>query len=96
MEEITDALSSSRTKGDYEVKVKEFFESGELAQDFSELFPNKESGNLRNNIKKYAKECSNGVEYQVVMHKNGYENDEPHVLLVNLEAYRLAQQSDEN
>lgn len=81
----------SRTKGEYEEIVVAFFESGNLALDATEVFPKKEEANLKNNIKKYAK--AQKIPWQVVSMANGDGTD--HVLLINLDAYRLAQQTNE-
>jgi hypothetical protein len=93
LEEVSAALNGSVQKGAYEREVKEFFESGEMARDFTELFPEKEEGNLFNNVSKYAK--LQQIPFQVVKHENG-DGDKKHILLINLDAYRLAQQTDEN
>ena len=92
LEEVSAALNGSTQKGAYEREVKEFVKSGEMACDFTELFPEKEEGNLFNNVSKYAK--LQEVPLQVVKHENG-DGDKKHILLINLDAYRLAQQSDE-
>lgn len=91
LDAINELLSEARTRGAYEKDVRTFFESGDLAFDFTDKYPTKESGSLRNsvtqNVKKLIADKSFEVpSYQVVMAKNGDEN-KPHVILINMDAY---------
>ena len=90
-EEATEILAESRTKGEYEEAITTFFNSGELYCDFTAIFPKKEEANLKNNLKKYAK--MQKIPWQVVTMQNGDGTD--HVILVNLDAHRLAMQANE-
>lgn len=89
-EEIQESLAEARFRGLYLEKVTNFFESGELAKDFTEEFPKKEASSLRNSIDQNCKKVENHPEYKVMVVKNGDEAD--HVILVNMDVYHLAEQ----
>lgn len=92
LEEVEAARAATRTRGEYEEACKRFFESGELAEDFSLLFPGKEESTLRNSITQNAKKIENHPKFQILMVPNG---EKKHVVLLNLDVYH-AQKALEN
>lgn len=92
LEEVEQAIAESRTRGGYLMDVKDFFKSGELAIDFSEKYPAKESGSLRNSIDQNCKKVEERPQYQIVMVPNG---EKKHVVLINMDVYHLQKQENE-
>lgn len=93
LEEVNAAIAESRTRGEYFQHVKTFFESGELAVDFSEKYPNVDSGSLRNSVNQNCQKLRqelNGTmpEYKIVLVPNG---DTKRVVLINMDSYHLQQ-----
>lgn len=86
LEQINDILADATTRGGYLEAVKDFFTSGELAVDFTEKYPKKESASLRNSIKQNIDKVENHPKCQIVLVKNG---DSSHVILINLDVYAL-------
>lgn len=91
LDEIEQAKAETRTRGEYLTEVRNFFESGELAWDFSEKFPGKESATLRNSVNQNAKKIENRPQYQILMVQNG---DKKRVVLLNMDVYHAQKQLD--
>lgn len=97
LEAIQLLLSESRTRGGYLSDIRSFFDSGALAVDFTEKYPTKESGSLRNSVDQNVKKLKaegNAPEYKVVLVPNG-DGDKKHVVLINMEQYQLQSQENE-
>ncbi|SRR6266496_6376536 len=92
LEQVNELLADTRTRGGYLADVKEFFASGALAMDFSEKYPNKESGSLRTSIDQNVKKIEEHPAYKLILVPNG---DKKRVLLLNMDVYHLQSQENE-
>jgi hypothetical protein len=97
-EEVNEVVTESRTRGEYLRDVITFFQSGELAADFSEKYPKVDPASLRNSVDQNVKKVPVGErpEYKIVLHQNGAEDGSAkHVVLVNMDVYNLQAQTNE-
>lgn len=100
LDAINSLLADTRTRGAYERDIRAFFESGDLAVDFSQKYPAKDSGSLRNSITGNCKkiQAENTVKgnatptWNVVL--TGSDEDK-RVILINMDTYHLLNQQDE-
>jgi len=92
---IEELLAGNRTRGGYLPPIQDFFKSGKLTLNMTELFPGKEVGNLRNVTNQNAEKCDNHPAYKVVVQGKKGE-DKQTVILINLDALAAAKAAQEN
>lgn len=91
LDQIEEAIGSSRTRGEYKPVISTFFASGDLAIDLTEKFPGKVAQSLRNSVELNVKKLENHPQYRTVLVG---EKGSEHVVLINMDTYAAQREAE--
>jgi hypothetical protein len=96
LSDINELMETRRTRGEYRPALLKHAASGDLAADFSILFPGKKAASLRNSINQNIDKLPEGTAKLTTLLAG--DEDNQHVLVINLDTYAAQQaaQSDED
>jgi hypothetical protein len=84
LEEIEELEATTRTKGEYAIKLDEFVKSGDVAWDFSEIFRSKEAEAIRNSVNQNAQKHSHDKGWPLFKVMIDKKFDPAHCVVVNM------------
>lgn len=87
--DIDSLMADRRTRGEYKPALLKFASSGELAADFSKLFPGKVAASLRNSLNQNIAKLPEGTDALVTVLAG--EGDAAKVLVINQVVYAAQQ-----
>lgn len=93
LNQIDELMSERRTRGEYKPALLKFAATGDLAADFSKLFPATKAASLRNSLKQNIDKLPEGTATLTTLLAGTEPNQ--HVLVVNSDVY-AAQQAAAN